>query len=237
MISGPAIWAQSAQSATAPTPKFEAAAIRRCDGPQPLPASSPGRLTIGCSPLANLIQQAYTPRDANGRRISPPLAVRVEGGPGWINSDLYQINAKAEDGTSQVTMRGPMLQALLEDRFKLKLHRETRDIPVYALSVAKSDAKLRNLEEQGLRPPRYHEALPIPRRPPEPRPEPLPAKASRLEETDRHKATLSRRRERRSISFLDSIRSHSTVRSSTEPESRGVLASVSNLRPTRPQPD
>jgi uncharacterized protein (TIGR03435 family) len=141
--------AMRAQSATAPTPKFEAASIRPCDGSQPLPASSPGRLTVGCSPLAYLILQAYAPRDANGRRISPPLDVRVEGGPGWINSDRYAINAKAADGTSQVTMRGPMMQVLLEDRFKLKLHRETRDIPAYALTVSNSDAKLRKLEERG----------------------------------------------------------------------------------------
>jgi uncharacterized protein (TIGR03435 family) len=151
-MTAPPIWAQSARSATASIPKFEVAAIRRCDGPQRLPAASPGRLTIGCSPLANLVQQAYTPRDANGRRISPPLVVRVEGGPGWINSDLYEINAKAEDGTSLVTMRGPMMQALLVDRFKLKLHRETRDIPAYTLTVAKSDAKLRKLEERGCAP-------------------------------------------------------------------------------------
>jgi uncharacterized protein (TIGR03435 family) len=39
-------------------------------------------------------------------------------------------------------MTGPMLQALLEDRFQLKVHRETREIPLYALTVAKSGLKL-----------------------------------------------------------------------------------------------
>jgi len=40
-------------------------------------------------------------------------------------------------------MNGPMLQALLEDRFKLRAHRETREVPIYALTVAKDGAKLR----------------------------------------------------------------------------------------------
>jgi len=143
-----------AQSAPGPTSKFEVASIRRCDGsqPGPLPASSPGRLTLGCTPVANLIVQAYTPRDRNGRRISPPLVVRVEGGPGWVNSDLYEINAKAEDNAGQPVMRGPMMQALLEDRFKLKLHRETREIPAWALTREKGDVKLRQLEERGCTP-------------------------------------------------------------------------------------
>jgi uncharacterized protein (TIGR03435 family) len=44
-------------------------------------------------------------------------------------------------------MNGPMLQALLEDRFKLKVHRETREAPVYALAVAKSGSKLKPFKE------------------------------------------------------------------------------------------
>jgi uncharacterized protein (TIGR03435 family) len=102
--------------------------------------------------LSNLIVQVYTPRDANGRRISPPLLVQIEGGPGWLNSDRYEINAKADDAAPQQTMRGPMLQALLEDRFKLKLRRETRDVPAWALTLAKGDAKLRQLEERSCTP-------------------------------------------------------------------------------------
>jgi uncharacterized protein (TIGR03435 family) len=44
-------------------------------------------------------------------------------------------------------MNGPMLQALLEDRFKLKLHRQTRQVPVFALTAAKSGAKLKPFQE------------------------------------------------------------------------------------------
>jgi uncharacterized protein (TIGR03435 family) len=68
--------------------------------------------------------------------------VPVEGGPGWINSDFYYIDAKSDAPETQGMMRGPMLQALLEDRFQLRIHRETRDVPVYALTVAKGGPKL-----------------------------------------------------------------------------------------------
>ena len=44
-------------------------------------------------------------------------------------------------------MRGPMLQTLLEDRFKLKIHHETREVPAYALTVAKGGLKLHRFQE------------------------------------------------------------------------------------------
>ena len=58
-------------------------------------------------------------------------------------SDRYTIAAKAEGNPPLSEMYGPMLQALLETRFHLKLHRETREGPVYALTVAKSGLKLK----------------------------------------------------------------------------------------------
>jgi bla regulator protein BlaR1 len=129
--------------------KFEVASVKRCAGPRPgnVLSSSPGRLTVNCGSVGQLILQAYTRRGANGRPLSPPLTVRIEGGPAWINSDRYEINAKGENDATWQTMLGPMMQALLEDRFKLKLHRETREIPAYGLTLSKSDVKLRQLEE------------------------------------------------------------------------------------------
>lgn len=44
-------------------------------------------------------------------------------------------------------MQGPMLQALLEDRFKLKIHRETKEVPVYLLTVAEGGPKLEPAKE------------------------------------------------------------------------------------------
>jgi len=46
-----------------------------------------------------------------------------------MDSDRYQISAKAGDAVSKEMMNGPMLRALLEERFRLKFHRETRAVP------------------------------------------------------------------------------------------------------------
>jgi len=56
----------------------------------------------------------------------------VVGGPAWTGSERYDINAKSERKLNFGQMK-PMLKALLEDRFSLKLHADTREMPVYAL--------------------------------------------------------------------------------------------------------
>jgi bla regulator protein BlaR1 len=165
MLNAPSIRAQTAgQSGAAAKPQFEVASIRPCKGEGGGGGkksdrrggkagggeSSPGRLNTGCSVLVDannlgLIQRAYV-RFANGQAHGLGI-VPIKGGPAWIHSDLYVINAKAEGTPSQEMMQGPMLQALLEDRFKLKIHRETREIPVYALTVAKSGSKLKPFKE------------------------------------------------------------------------------------------
>jgi bla regulator protein BlaR1 len=145
-----------AQSAAAAAPKFEASSIRPCrDKPGLMRgsgySSSNGRLNTGCMPLvdsANLgiIQRAYV-RFADGHPHSWPKIVPIEGGPDWIRSELYDINAKAEGNPNAEMMQGPMLQALLEDRFQLKIHRETREVPVYSLTVAQNGSKLKPFSE------------------------------------------------------------------------------------------
>jgi uncharacterized protein (TIGR03435 family) len=63
-------------------------------------------------------------------------------GPDWITSDRYDITAKIPHGVS--VQRVPdMMQALLEQRFQLKMHRDRKSFPVYALVVAKSGLKMR----------------------------------------------------------------------------------------------
>ena len=77
-----------------------------------------------------------------------PLALsRVLGGPEWIGSTRYDIIAKASS-EFQLSPDGPpvdlllMLRSLLQDRFKLRAHRETRELPIYELVVARADGKL-----------------------------------------------------------------------------------------------
>jgi uncharacterized protein (TIGR03435 family) len=57
-------------------------------------------------------------------------------------SDLYDIEAKADGNPSADELHGPMLQALLEDRFKLRVHRDTKEIPIYELTFVKGGFKL-----------------------------------------------------------------------------------------------
>jgi uncharacterized protein (TIGR03435 family) len=142
------------------TPRFEVASIRLCDGGDSGgrgkgggrsggggPALSPDRLTLGCQPVRSFIRAAYV--DFADGHFNPMRRVPVEGGPGWIDSERYQITAKAEGTPGQNMMRGPMLVALLEERFQLKVRRESRDVPVYALTVGKNGSKLHPFQEGG----------------------------------------------------------------------------------------
>jgi uncharacterized protein (TIGR03435 family) len=134
-------------------PKFDVASIKAC-APRPVaktkgppgesapPRSSPGRYQSNCDTLIDLIRTAYV-----DNRGPTPQRLPVTGGPAWINSDRYQIVATAEANASMPTMTGPMLQSLLEDRFGLKIHRETREVPVYLLNVAKNGLKIQPLKE------------------------------------------------------------------------------------------
>jgi uncharacterized protein (TIGR03435 family) len=82
---------------------------------------------------------------------------QISGAPGWVTSEWYDVAAKVDssaadklrelnedcsiDCNKSLAEQQPMLQALLEDRFKLKLHRETKELPVYSLVIAKTGPK------------------------------------------------------------------------------------------------
>ncbi len=139
IINAPSIRAQSQRAAR----KFEAASIKPCPAFRKGTFSmySPGQdFHSECTTVERFIQQAYG-LFANGR-WNPGSSLTVAGGPAWTRSELYEINAKAADPQPRATMNGPMLQALLEDRLKLRFHRETREVPVYALMIAEGGPKL-----------------------------------------------------------------------------------------------
>ncbi len=165
------------QIAPSTPPTFEVVSIRPCDAGGPRGGGgrgegagsggggaglSPGRLHVSCNTLEGLIQEAYHIY-ANGTafkgHVTHDSLNPVEGGPAWIKSERYDINAVAVGTPGMPVMRGPMMRALLEDRFKLKLRREMREVSVYVLTVAKNGLKLSPREEEscnlspGKRPP------------------------------------------------------------------------------------
>jgi uncharacterized protein (TIGR03435 family) len=93
---------------------------------------------------------------------------QLSGDPSWADSEHYDVQAKADGNPSVREMEGPMLQVLLEDRFKLTLHRETRQLPVYELTIGKGGAKLQSSKEGSCTP--YSVDSPPTSTPGEPRP-------------------------------------------------------------------
>ncbi len=133
------------QTNGAPLPSFEVASVKphkpgdREMFPEFLTG---GRFIEAGVPLQLIIAVAYH---------IPVQSTQLSGGPGWIhtNDEAYDIEAKAEDGAlkglsekaSDQKMR-LMLQALLANRFKLVMHRELREQPVYILALGKNGPKL-----------------------------------------------------------------------------------------------
>jgi len=131
---------------TAARPSFEVASVKRnvtsCAGGRGGGggAPQPGSLRVTCIAVMDLIQAAYG-TFANGPTPDQKL-VQVLGLPDWADTDLFDIEARPAGKATIDQMYGPMLQVLLEDRFQLKIHRETRQLPVYSLTVGKGGAKL-----------------------------------------------------------------------------------------------
>lgn len=72
----------------------------------------------------------------------PPSA--ISGGPAWLDSDLYDILAEtASEVRPGIEEQMRMVRSLIADRFQLKFHREDKEFPIYALSVAKGGSKLK----------------------------------------------------------------------------------------------
>lgn len=120
---------------TIPKLKFDVASIKpsapdikQISEVQPLPG---GRIHATNMTIKTLIGVAY--------RLKP---FQISGGPGWLDSVRYDIEAKPDKPATMAGAWQTMLQALLTDRFQLKFHRETKELPVYALVLATKDGKL-----------------------------------------------------------------------------------------------
>jgi uncharacterized protein (TIGR03435 family) len=135
------IFAQSSSN------RFEVASIKPSDpNTQGITfRNGPGTVNISGATLKLLIEQAYDVRE-----------FQISGGPGWINSDRYDIVAKIErDEKAPSNLQNPTdqrkameqqrerLRALLAERFQLKIRRETKELQAYALTLARGGPKLK----------------------------------------------------------------------------------------------
>lgn len=128
--------------------RFEVASIKR-DNSGPLRPNSQGQLI---SPFQLRPGGLFTATNVTLLGVITFFAPenQIEGGPEWIDSDRFDINARADLSAGEVkpyTEGGQeewkqMIQGLLEDRFKLRMHRETKDVSVLALVVGKDNLKL-----------------------------------------------------------------------------------------------
>lgn len=123
----------------APPPAFEVASIKPAE-PQTMGrmmirmGGDPGRVDYQNVSLKDVLARAY---DLKRYQIS---------GPVWLDTERYDIVAKVPDGVPKEQVPA-MLQALLMERFQMKVHRETKELPVYELTVGKNGPKLEKAED------------------------------------------------------------------------------------------
>jgi bla regulator protein BlaR1 len=143
LYAAPSAVAIQAENSTAKLPAFEVASVKPGKpGPTQLRMSQDGAAIVG-APLHMIIREAYQLQDS-----------QVSGEPGWIKSEKYDLEAKvnssdvAELKKLSFAQRWAMVQPILAERFQLKVHWETKELPVYALVVAKGGPKLREAKPE-----------------------------------------------------------------------------------------
>ncbi len=121
------------------TKEFEVASVKPSttadDGRVAIQITPGGRWRATNVPLQLLLQIAYDLRPG-----------QLTGAPSWIQTERYDVEAKLDDSLGanpKPEQMRPYLQNLIEKRFQFKSHRETKEMPVYILSVSKSGSKLK----------------------------------------------------------------------------------------------
>jgi uncharacterized protein (TIGR03435 family) len=115
-------------------PAFEVASIKPSDPARPgqVIALRGAEIVITNTPVHGLINLAYW--------LHPK---QLTGGPAWTESDKWDLVGKPDaPGQPNVDQMKTMIQKLLADRFQLKFHFEKRDLPIYAIRIAKNGAKI-----------------------------------------------------------------------------------------------
>jgi uncharacterized protein (TIGR03435 family) len=143
VLHGPQARAQSAPAASGPPPAFEVASIKPNKSGNGLTKLmfAPDGLSASGVPIKALIGFAYNVKE-----------FQMSGGPGWLDTERYDIEAKMDEATiaslrkmtpeQGIEQRRLMVQSLLAERFKLKVSHSSKEMAVYALLVAKNGPKL-----------------------------------------------------------------------------------------------
>jgi uncharacterized protein (TIGR03435 family) len=126
----------SAQDST-PKPSFEVTSVKKSPPPGETMTWITGardgdRWRSTNSTLRMLIRNAYG--------TDYPMDGQLVGGPSWMDADRFDILANMAPGTTSTDMQA-MVRSLLADRFKLRVHPEMRELPVYALVLARPDGR------------------------------------------------------------------------------------------------
>lgn len=127
-----------ASTASAQTPAFEVASIKPNQSQGGISAMrlTPGHVSMEGVSLKKVMLNAYGIPDDREYVIA---------GPAWLTSERFDIEAKFSADAPMPQVR-QMIQSLLADRFKLVVHKETRQLPMYSLVVAKGGAKIHPVE-------------------------------------------------------------------------------------------
>lgn len=156
-------FAQESQSTT-PGRKFEVVSIRENTSHMFAPGGpTADGYSVKGMPLIFLLLSAYVPQSPDFVRYDPE---EVLGAPKWAPGKSYEIDARVSDADradwqdpkKQPEMLREMLQAMLADRFKIVVHRETKEMPVYDLVVAKGGPKFQEAKPGEAHP----DATPLP---------------------------------------------------------------------------
>jgi uncharacterized protein (TIGR03435 family) len=140
VLIGTSVVPLGSQASDPKPPAFEVATIKRntsLEGNGGM-RNEPGRLQAVNVPVFWLVANAYS-ESMGGLRPS-----QIIGAPSWLESEHYDIAAKAAnaDAMSSFNKTRLLLRSLLEDRFKLRVHREQRQMSIYALVRARNDGGL-----------------------------------------------------------------------------------------------
>jgi len=119
-------------------PAFEVASVKKSP-----PATGGTRVRFGSREGDRWLAENATLRILlrNAYDVQYGMDGQIVGGPPWMDTDRFDIQATMAPGTSNDDMKA-MVRTLLADRFQLRTHTERREMPVYALQIARKDGRL-----------------------------------------------------------------------------------------------